>query len=84
MSLLEQVVKIREQILAEDHPSRLASQHQLAIFHWQLGHQNTSIQLMQRVVDIQQQVLDEQHPHWKASEIWLDYLETEMASLELA
>jgi hypothetical protein len=27
MSLLEQVVKIEEQTLVEDHPSRLASQH---------------------------------------------------------
>ncbi|KAF7505310.1 hypothetical protein GJ744_001013 [Endocarpon pusillum] len=30
LSLLEQVVKISEQTLAEDHPDRLASQHELA------------------------------------------------------
>ena len=30
VALLEQVVRIREQTLAEDHPSRLASQHALA------------------------------------------------------
>jgi hypothetical protein len=30
VSLLEQVVKIRQQTLAEDHPDRLTSQHELA------------------------------------------------------
>ena len=30
ISLLEQVVQIEEQTLAEDHPDRLASQHALA------------------------------------------------------
>jgi hypothetical protein len=31
VSLLKQVVKIREQILAENYPDRLASQHILAM-----------------------------------------------------
>jgi hypothetical protein len=31
MSLLEQVFKIQEQTLVEDHPSQLASQHALAV-----------------------------------------------------
>jgi hypothetical protein len=33
-SLLEQVVKMREQTLAEDHPDRLASQQVLATVYW--------------------------------------------------
>jgi hypothetical protein len=31
VALLEQVVKVREQTLAQDHPSRLTSQHSLTM-----------------------------------------------------
>lgn len=61
MSLLQKVAKIQEQILAEDHPDQLASQHALAVFYWDLGRRSTSLQMMKHVVSICQRVLDEHH-----------------------
>ena len=84
MSLLEQVVKIREQTLAEDHPSRLASQQALATMFWDLGRRNASLQIMKHVVEIQRQVLDKHHPDRKNSEAWLEYFEDEMCNVEAA
>ena len=84
VSLLEQVVKIEEQTLAEDHPSRLASQHNLATIFWSLDRRITSLQMMKHVVEIQGQLLDEHHPNRKASEAWLEYFEREMCKLEPA
>ncbi|KAL8847183.1 MAG: hypothetical protein Q9221_007768 [Calogaya cf. arnoldii] len=71
VSLLEEVVKIREQILAQDHPSRLASQHELATIYWDLNRHNNAVHMMKHVVGIRSKVLDEQHPDRKNSEAWL-------------
>ena len=59
VSLLEQVVKIHKQTLAEDHPSRLASQHVLATIYWDLDRYSDAVQMMKHVVGIRSQVLDE-------------------------
>ncbi|KAF7505308.1 hypothetical protein GJ744_001011 [Endocarpon pusillum] len=82
LSLLEQVVKIEEQILAEDHPSRLASQHELATIYWDLGHHSNAVQMMKHVVGIRSQVLDEQQPGRKNSEAWLEYCKDELRKPE--
>jgi hypothetical protein len=75
VSLLEQVVKISEQTLAEDHPSRLTSQQVLATMYWDLGRRNTAIQMTKHVVEIRRQVLDEHHPARTGSEAWLEHFE---------
>jgi hypothetical protein len=66
------VVKIKEQTLDEDHPDRLASQHNLAIMYWDLGYRNAALQLMKHVVEIHRQVLDEHHPARTGSEACLE------------
>jgi thioredoxin-like negative regulator of GroEL len=45
------VVKVQEK-LAEDHPSRLASQHDLATVYQANGQINEAVELLQRVVNL--------------------------------
>jgi hypothetical protein len=68
VSLLEQVVKIREQTLAEDHPSRLASQHALARAYQANGQVKEAVSLLEQVVKIWEQTLAEDHPSRLASQ----------------
>jgi tetratricopeptide (TPR) repeat protein len=82
VSLLEQVVKISEQTLAEDHSSRQASQHVLATIYWDVGRHNTALQIMKDVVQIHWQVLDEHHPARTGSEVWLEQFEREMGNMQ--
>jgi Tetratricopeptide repeat len=82
VALLENMAKIREQSLAEDHPDRLASEDSLAIYLWELGSHKASLGMMARVVELQRKVLDEGHPYRERSEDWLDYFEHKMAELE--
>jgi tetratricopeptide (TPR) repeat protein len=60
--LLEQVVKIREQTLAEDHPSRLASQHVLAMAYEANRQVREAVSLLEQVVKIRELTLAEDHP----------------------
>ena len=62
VSLLEQVVKIGEQTLAEDHPDRLASQHALARAYRANRQVREAVSLLEQVVKIQEQTLAEGHP----------------------
>jgi Tetratricopeptide repeat len=66
--VLEQLLRIREQSLAEDHPDRLASQHNLAVFYWESGSHETALDTMARVVEIHKQVLEEDQPSRQSSE----------------
>jgi hypothetical protein len=68
VSLLEQVVKIKEQTLAEDHPSRLASQHALAGAYQANGQVKEAVSLLEQVVKIEEQTLAEDHPDRLASQ----------------
>ena len=68
VSLLEQVVKIGEQTLAEDHPSRLASQHALARAYRANGQVREAVSLLEQVVKIREQTLAEDHPSRLASQ----------------
>ncbi|KAL8701940.1 MAG: hypothetical protein Q9201_004645 [Fulgogasparrea decipioides] len=68
VSLLEQVVEIRKQTLAEDHPSRLASQYMLAEAYQANGQVKEAVSLLEQVVRIQKQTLAEDHPDRLASQ----------------
>jgi hypothetical protein len=60
--LLEQVVKIEEQTLTEDYPSRLASQHELAGAYQANGQVKKAVLLLEQVVKIEDQTLTEDYP----------------------
>jgi tetratricopeptide (TPR) repeat protein len=68
VSLLKQVVKIREQTLAEDHPDRLVSQHELAGLYRTNGQIKEAMSLLKQVVKIQQRTQAEDHPNRLASQ----------------
>jgi tetratricopeptide (TPR) repeat protein len=68
VSLLEQVVKIREQTLAKDHPDRLESQHELAVAYEANGQVKEAVSLLEQVVKIQEQTLAKDHPDRLASQ----------------
>ena len=62
VSLLEQVIKIEEQTLAEHHPDRLVSQHALAGAYQANGQVPEAVSLLKRVVKIREQTQAENHP----------------------
>ena len=62
VQLLEHVVKIKERTLAEDHPSRLSSQHALAGAYRANGQVKEAVQLLEHVVKIRERTLAEDHP----------------------
>jgi tetratricopeptide (TPR) repeat protein len=68
VALLQEVMKIREQSLAEDHPSRLASQHTLAGAYQANGQVKEAVILLKEVVRIREQSLVEDHPSRLASQ----------------
>ncbi|KAK8905606.1 hypothetical protein QC760_005530 [Botrytis cinerea] len=68
VSLLEQVVRIRETILAKDHPDRLASQQVLAIAYEANGQIKEAIALLEQVIKIDETTLAEDHPDRLASQ----------------
>ncbi|CEJ82761.1 hypothetical protein VHEMI02809 [[Torrubiella] hemipterigena] len=62
VALLEHVVKIEETTLAEDHPSRLSSQHVLAGAYKSNGQIKEAVTLLEHIVKIQETTLAEDHP----------------------
>jgi hypothetical protein len=60
--LLEQVVKIKETTLAEDHPSRLASQYILAIVYEVNRQIKEAVALLKQVVEIRETILAKDPP----------------------
>ncbi|KAL8299083.1 hypothetical protein RB593_009136 [Gaeumannomyces tritici] len=68
VALLEQVVAIQAKTLAEDHPLRLASQHELAIAYQANGQVRQAVALLEQVVAIQAKTLAENHPSRLASQ----------------
>ncbi|KAI0454131.1 acyl transferase/acyl hydrolase/lysophospholipase [Xylaria acuta] len=61
LRILQGVVSTQEKTLAEDHPSRLASEHQLAIAYQNNGQVLKAVELLERVVSIRK-TLAEDHP----------------------
>ena len=49
-------------MLAEDHPNRLASQHNLALYYESSDQINKAVSLMQHVVTVQQKYWRADHP----------------------
>ncbi|KAH6694346.1 P-loop containing nucleoside triphosphate hydrolase protein, partial [Leptodontidium sp. MPI-SDFR-AT-0119] len=68
VELLEQVVKIEATTLAETHPSRLASQHELAGAYEANGQVVEAIALLEQVVKIEATTLAKTHPDRLASQ----------------
>jgi hypothetical protein len=68
VSLLEQVVTIQEQTLAEDHPHRLTSQHVLAGAYQANGQVKVAVSLLEQVITIRKQTLAKNHPSRLASQ----------------
>ncbi len=72
--LLEHVVAIKVQTVAEDHPLRLTSQHALTTVYAANDQVKKAVALLEHVVAIQKRTLDEGHPNRVASQQWLAYL----------
>jgi hypothetical protein len=72
--LLEQVVKIRETTQAEDHPSRLASQHALAVAYEANGQVKEAVALLELVVKLKRLRFHQDHPSRIVSEEALFYV----------
>ncbi|KAF4440431.1 hypothetical protein F53441_12274 [Fusarium austroafricanum] len=68
VKLLKHVVAIREITLAEDHPSRLASQHELARVYQSNGQIQEAVRLLEHVVAVEGITLAESHPDRLASQ----------------
>ncbi|KAF2647497.1 hypothetical protein K491DRAFT_549286, partial [Lophiostoma macrostomum CBS 122681] len=62
VELLEHVVAVREQVLAEEHPDRLASQHELARAYQADGQVKQAVELLEHVVAVKEQTLRDDHP----------------------
>ena len=62
VTLLEQVIKIKEITLVETHPDRLASQHELAGAYMANGQVEEAVTLLEQVIKIQEITLAETHP----------------------
>jgi tetratricopeptide (TPR) repeat protein len=67
VALLEQVIEIEGRTLAETHPDRLASQHELAIIYKANGQVKEAIALLEQVIEIRGN-LAETHPDRLASQ----------------
>ena len=80
--LLQQVVAIQEQVLAEDHPDQLVSQYALAIAYQANGQVKDAVRLLEQVVVIQKQALAEDHPDRLASEDALIQAQRESAATQ--
>ena len=68
VAILEQVVEIRQATLAEDHPARLNSQHELAMAYRANGQIKEAVALLEQVAEIRETMQAEDHPDRLASQ----------------
>ena len=68
VDLLKHVVKVPETMLAENHPDRLASQHELARAYQANGQVKEAVDLLEYVVKVEETMLAENHPDRLASQ----------------
>jgi tetratricopeptide (TPR) repeat protein len=68
VATLKDVVAIWEKTLAENHPDRLASQHELARAYRANGQIEKAVELLEHVVAIEEKTLAETHPSRLVSE----------------
>jgi tetratricopeptide (TPR) repeat protein len=59
---------VEEKVLAEKHPSRLASQHKLAGAYRADGQVEKAVELLEHVVAVREKMLTEEHPQRLASQ----------------
>ncbi|KAL8364651.1 hypothetical protein RB595_003774 [Gaeumannomyces hyphopodioides] len=62
VGLLEHVVAVKGKTLSEEHPDRLASQHELAGAYQADGQVTKAVGLLEYVVAIERKTLSEEHP----------------------
>ncbi|KAJ5022565.1 acyl transferase/acyl hydrolase/lysophospholipase [Bipolaris maydis] len=79
VELLKHVVKVQETTLAETHPSRLASQHELAGAYRANGQTKEAVELLKHVVKVRETTLAETHPNRLASQHVLAASQHELA-----
>jgi hypothetical protein len=65
------------EVLAEDHPSRLASQHELARAYQANGRAKEAIELLEYVVVLKRKIIAEHHPSRLVSERALAFYKEE-------
>lgn len=58
IKVLEDVAKIRGEVLDQNHPDRLASQHELAFAYMQSGRSSEAVKILKLVVTTQEAILD--------------------------
>ncbi|KNB16589.1 hypothetical protein FOXG_14414 [Fusarium oxysporum f. sp. lycopersici 4287] len=73
VEMLEHVVAVEETTLAENHPSRLASQHELARAYKANGQVEEAVKLLKHVVVVRETTLAQNHPDRLVSEELLQY-----------
>ena len=61
-------IALKEVSMCEEHPSRLASQHELAIAYQADGQVGMAVEQLEHVVAVQAKVLVEEHPSRLASQ----------------
>jgi thioredoxin-like negative regulator of GroEL len=79
VELLEHVVAVRETALAESHPSRLASQHELAGAYHANGQVKEAVELLEQVVAVKATFMSPGHPSRIVSEEMLAWMRSEVA-----
>jgi len=77
---LEEAWRWRKSHFAEDHPSRLASQHALGAAYQANGQVPAAVALLEHVVAIRERAFAEDHPDRLASQQWLTYILQEASS----
>jgi len=78
MDCFERCDSWRKTTLDETHPSRLVSQHALAVAYRVNGQVGKAVKLLETVVAIKSTTLDETHSDRLASEGWLAYILREL------
>ena len=68
VELFECIVTIQIEVLAENYPNRLASQHTLATAYRSNGQVQKAVELLEHVVAIEAEILAEDHPDRLASQ----------------
>lgn len=56
------MVAVEEKMLAEEHSSRLASQHALAVAYQADRQMQQAVELLEHIVAVEDKVLAEEHP----------------------